>query len=136
MSPEEKLKMFLSLWMGENDIKTKKLNYFFIVQAILITVISLKIEVKLQILVACVGIFVSFILYFSIGRTVVFQRLWEQLIRGVLIKNEGLDAAEMLAIFDGRIKFPFYGSIPSKTLALFPPIFLITVWFFVFVYLL
>lgn len=134
MSPEEKLKMFLELWTNENEVKTNKLNYFLLVQSILISIFSLNTTIGLQLVASVAGIIVSLILFFSIGRTIAFQQIWKHIIKEILKENKELNIHQLLDVFDENVKFPLYGIIPSKYLALFPPVFTTVLWIFPFTY--
>jgi len=134
MSPEEKLRIFLGLWTNENGIKTNKLNYFFLVQSILISVLSLNTTIGLQLIISLVGIIASFTLFFSIGRTVAFQQVWEHIIKEILEENKELNVRQLLAVLYRNVKFPLYGIIPSRYLVLFPPIFTVIIWIIMLAY--
>ena len=134
MTSEEKLKLFVGLWAGENSIKTNKLSHFFVVQSILVAVLALGTNTGLHWIASVLGIVASCVSYFSIGRTIAFQKIWKGRIDGLL---EGEPELQTFHVFPGvadRDKIPLYGKVPSVIIVLSPPLLALILWIIALTY--
>ena len=131
----EQYKILLDLWARENPIKTTKLQVLLAVNALLVSVVALKpgpLVTRHMWLVYLVGMAVSLVWTFSIGRTALFQEIWQVKLSDLArafpndprfsilnTKAERKGISRLLRVF---------GSIPSHWYLLFTPPAFALVW--------
>ena len=74
-SLQEKYKLLLQLWAGENVVKTNKLQMLLLANSILISAFVFAPEYNM--LIALTGLVFCTIWFFSIGRTLASQKHWK-----------------------------------------------------------
>jgi hypothetical protein len=136
----EAYKMLVELWSAENPIKTTKLQLLLTVNSIFVS--ALKISGASLIsrnswYVYLAGALFSLIWTFSIGRTVLFQEVWEIKIRQLCASHPGDSRFSVLETRDAinkasRMKRGF-GRISSKWYLLFSPFVLAIAWLVVLI---
>ena len=124
----------VDLWAQENPIKTNKLQVLLAVNGLLVTGIQINggfVEPKNWAFYVAGAIF-SAIWTFSIGRTVLFQKVWQRKIEAIMAKHPGdqrftvlnTDADERAIRGAAR----FFGSVSSKYYLLWSPAAFTVVW--------
>jgi len=129
----ETYKSLLDLWAKENRIKTTKLQVLLAVNALLVSAVNISggLHPK-QWYVYLAGAIFSFIWMFSIGRTSLFQDVWQIKIAEVQGRHPGdprfaiLDTAA--AQQRARPLLRYFGAISSKWYLLFSPLVFALVW--------
>ena len=131
----EQYKILIDLWARENPIKTTKLQVLLAVNALLVSVVALKpgpLVTRHMWLVYVVGMGVSLVWTFSIGRTALFQEIWQ-------VKLNALARAfpndPRFSILTNKVErtetsrlFRVFGAIPSHWYLLFTPPAFAAVW--------
>jgi len=123
----------VNLWLQENPIKTNKLQVLLAVNGLLVTGIQINggfVGKNWAFYIA--GAAFSAIWTFSIGRTVLFQKIWQQKINAIRRRYPNdirfgaldTDAEEKAAV--GVVRF--FGSISSKYYLLWSPAIFTVVW--------
>jgi len=143
MTDEEKdyeaYKSYLSMWASENPIKTNKLQVLLVVNGLLVSALQIAggfVAKNWFILLA--GAVFSFIWVLSIGRTSLFQSLWQQKAGDIAGKHAGdprFDILQTKAV-EGRAPgmLRFLGRVPSKYYLLGAPILFALLWLVALVY--
>ena len=123
----------VDLWAQENPIKTNKLQVLLAVNGLL--VIGLQINggfVQHNWAIYVAGAVFSAIWTFSIGRTVLFQKVWQRKIHAIMVKHRG---DQRFAVLDTeadeqaiRGVARVFGSVSSKYYLLWSPAVFTIVW--------
>jgi len=129
----ETYKSLLDLWAKENPIKTTKLQVLLAVNALLVSAVNISGGLHPeQWYVYLAGAIFSFIWLVSIGRTSLFQDVWQIKIAEVQRRHPGdprfaiLDTAA--AQQRARPLLRYFGAISSKWYLLFSPLVFALVW--------
>lgn len=135
----EAYKMLLNLWSNENPIKTTKLQVLLAVNGLLVSAISVSGGfTRDKWFVYLAGAVFSLIWTFSIGRTSLFQDIWQIKLKEIQQRYPQdprfsiLDTAE--AKKQARWMMRLFGGIPSKWYLLFSPFGLVIAWLLVLLF--
>lgn len=136
----ETYKELISLWRGENPIKTTKLQVLLAVNAALLTIVNIHggfTGNNLPIYIA--GALVSLVWTVSIGRTALFQKVWQKKIRELAKKYPNDNRFQILETDSTeRIIRPwwlrFVGGVSSKYYLLAAPLVFCLAWLAVSIY--
>lgn len=123
----EQYKVLLNLWSSENPIKTTKLQVLLAVNALLASVVSFKDPVVSRDLwlVYLAGVVVSLVWTFSIGRTALFQEVWQMKLARLASQFPDdprfsiLETRAERAQVSGWLRL--FGAVPSRWYLLFTP---------------
>jgi len=137
----EAYKDYLELWKSENPIKTNKLQVLLIVNGILVSAIQIAGGFKTDNwFLFLAGAVFSFIWVLSIGRTSLFQKVWEIKAKSIAEKEEYKDdprfqafnteAQEKEAPFWLRI----FGCVSSKYYLIGAPLLFSLIWLVLLIY--
>jgi hypothetical protein len=127
-------KTLLDLWSKENPIKTTKLQVLLAVNALLVSAVNISGGItRGKWYVYLAGGLFSLVWMFSIGRTALFQDVWQIKIADLRALHPG-DRRFSILESDGernRAKpmMRLFGAIPSKYYLLFTPLVLALAWF-------
>ncbi len=129
----EAYKLLLELWMNENPIKTNKLQVLMVVNGLLVSAVQVLGGFVAEnwpiYLVACV---LSLIWVFSIGRTVLFQKVWKFKMESLAQKYPGEDRFGILSSKIDMSRLPlwvrFAGAVSSKFYLIGAPILFAGAW--------
>ena len=81
-------RMLVGLWAAENPVKTTKLQFLLLTQAVLVAALVLSGGPAPKAWPLClVGALVSLVWFFSLGRTVLFQKRWRAGIREIAARH-------------------------------------------------
>lgn len=129
----EAYKLLLGLWQSENPIKTTKLQVLLAVNALLVSAISISGGFSRdQWYLYAAGMVFSLIWTFSIGRTSLFQDIWQARLLELQRKHPGdarfsiLDNARQHR--QARWLMRTFGGIPSRWYLLFSPFAFAAAW--------
>jgi hypothetical protein len=130
----EAVKTLFQLWSDENNLKTQKLTLFFTAQSILVSAYTLR--TGKQYLIPIIGMVFSFVWFFSIGRTVAFQKIWKTKIDRTLRDTPELirNAFDFYPTSEDKMKVPFYGKMSAKYILLWPPAVGLLLWLGILIY--
>lgn len=130
----EAIKTLFQLWSNENNVKTQKLALFFTAQSILAAAYALG--PGTQYLIPSVGMAFSLVWFFSLGRTVAYQKAWKQKIEILMGDAPELVRKEfdLFPTPEEKKKMPLYGKVSSKYVVLLPPAAGFLLWLGIFVY--
>ena len=123
----ETYKLLLGLWQSENPIKTLKLQVLLAVNALLVAALAVAggPSPGLWYLYAA-GLFVSLVWSFSIGRTSLFQDVWQARLAALQARHPHDVRFSILENADAlprtRRSLRLLGGIPSRWYLLFSPI--------------
>lgn len=134
VTTEERIKVLTDLWKSENAIKTSKLIIFFLATSILAS--ALDIRSQFGWFVPVLGMGFSFVWFFSIGRTVAFQKIWENKVDTIIdsLNKTEKPKYDIFPTLEEKIRIPIYGKIPSKYILLWPPIIGFFLWTIILVF--
>lgn len=126
-------KQLVELWARENPIKTSKLQALLVVNGLLLSAVTIGggFQAKSWPLYAG-GTLFSLVWVLSIGRTSLFQEVWQRKIAQLQGKHPGderfrvLDAGEPMREAPGFLRL--LGGVPSKYYLLGAPLALCLVW--------
>ena len=145
MTDEEKdyeaYKVYLDLWKSENPIKTNKLQVLLLVNGLLVSAVQVAggFERKNCFLFLAGSLF-SFVWVLSIGRTSLFQKVWQIKINKISSKYGHDPRFGMLNTADAEKDAPVWlralGSVSSKYYLLGAPLLFSFLWFVTFIYVL
>lgn len=136
----EAYKELINLWRGENPIKTTKLQVLLAVNAALLTIVNIKggfTRGNLSIYMA--GALVSLVWTLSIGRTALFQKVWQKKIKE-LAKKYPVDNRFQILETDSTERavrpwwLRFVGGVSSKYYLLASPVVFCLAWLAVSIY--
>jgi hypothetical protein len=129
----EAYKLLLGLWSGENPIKTNKLQVLLAVNALLVSAVSVSggfTPDKWYVYAA--GLVFSLIWTFSIGRTSLFQDVWQMKIRDLAARHPDDVRFSILETAreqrEARPLLRAFGGIPSRWYLLFAPFGFALIW--------
>jgi hypothetical protein len=128
--------MILQLWAGENPVKTTKLQVLLAVDALLVSAVQLAGGfTSRNLVVYAVGMVFSLVWTFSIGRTSLFQDVWQIKLRELHDRHPGDPRFDILETKDAIKKAPrtmrYLGGVPSKWYLLFTPLVSAILWLIV-----
>src|SRR5688500_15297532 len=119
----------LELWSRENAIKTTKLQVLLAVNALLVSVVSIAAP---RWYLCLAGAFLSLIWMFSIGRTSLFQDVWQIKLADIRGRHPDDPRFAILDTGDARRRarpmLRAFGAMPSKWYLLFSPLLLSVAW--------
>ncbi len=122
----ESYKLLLNLWQSENPIKTNKLQVLLAVNALLVSAVQLSGGFAASNwFIYVTGAIFSFIWTFSIGRTSLFQDIWQAKLRE--LQNRYPDDSRFSILETdaamGQVRWwvRIFGGIPSRWYLLFSP---------------
>ncbi len=147
MTEEEKdyeaFKAYVDLWKSENPIKTNKLQVLLIVNGLLVSAVQVAGGFKPENwFLFLAGSVLSFIWVLSIGRTSLFQKVWQVKINKIASKKEYKDDPRfrILDTTDEEKEAPGWlralGSVSSKYYLLGAPVLFSFLWFVALLYVL
>ena len=129
----ETYKLLLHLWQSENPIKTNKLQVLLAVNGLLVSAVSLSGGFVPELwYVYLAGAVFSLIWTFSIGRTSLFQDLWQARLLELQKRHPGdprfsiLDNARYRS--RARLLVRTFGAIPSRWYLLMSPFVFAVAW--------
>lgn len=130
----EAFKTLLGLWAGENPIKTNKLQVLLAVNALLVSAVSISGGFTAdKWYVYAAGAVFSLIWTFSIGRTSLFQAVWQKKLEELreLYPNDPRFSVLDTEKYRQQAKWMLrtFGGIPSKWYLLFAPFGFALAWF-------
>ncbi|MDR4506971.1 MAG: hypothetical protein MRJ65_01825 [Candidatus Brocadiaceae bacterium] len=139
----EAYKTYLGLWESENPIKTNKLQVLLIVNGLLVSAVQVAGGfTRDNWFLFLAGASFSFIWVLSIGRTSLFQKVWQTKAKAIAEKTENMNDPRFQA-FNTEAeeeKAPIWlrilGSIPSKYYLLGAPVLFSIIWFALLLYVL
>ena len=126
-------KLLLNLWQSENPIKTNKLQVLLAVNALLVSAVQLSGGfTKDNWFIYLSGAVFSFIWTFSIGRTSLFQDVWQVKLRALQDKypNDPRFAVLQTDAAMKRVRWWIrtFGAVPSRWYLLFSPFVFAIAW--------
>lgn len=129
----ETYKVFLELWQSENPIKTTKLQVLLAVNAILVSAVSISGGFNgEQWYLYVAGMVFSLIWMFSIGRTSLFQDVWQVRISELRARHPDDPRFSVLENAHARKRtrplMRIFGGIPSRWYLLFSPLAFAAAW--------
>jgi hypothetical protein len=132
-------KLLLGLWAGENPIKTNKLQVLLAVNGLLVTAVSFSGGFKRDLwYVYVAGTAFSLIWTLSIGRTALFQDVWQMNIQELQTRYPNDSRFALLDSSQEREKADWVlrvlGGIPSRWYLLFSPFVLALAWLAILIY--
>lgn len=131
-------KLLLDLWKSENQIKTIKLQFLLLVNALLVSTVGLAGGFSGGLwFVYAAGVVLNLIWTFSIGRTSLFQDVWQAKM-AALRKRYPEDARFSLLASEDEKKGARWivralGGMPSRWYLLFSPLGFAAVWLAIWV---
>jgi len=126
-------KLLLNLWQSENPIKTNKLQVLLAVNALLVSAVQLSGGFSADNwFIYLAGAVFSFIWTFSIGRTSLFQDVWQAKLRALQDRYPD-DPRFAILQTDAAMKrvrwwVRAFGGIPSRWYLLFSPFVFALAW--------
>lgn len=147
MTDEEKdyeaFKAYIDLWKSENPIKTNKLQVLLVVNGLLVSAVQVAGGFKPDNwFLFLAGSVLSFIWVLSIGRTSLFQKVWQIKVNRIASKKEYTDDPRfrILNTTDEEKEAPVWlralGSVSSKYYLLGAPLLFSFLWFMALLYVL
>jgi hypothetical protein len=134
----ETYKLLLHLWQSENPIKTIKLQFLLAVNALLVSAVAVSGGFDRDLwYVYVAGTIISLIWTFSIGRTSLFQDVWQA--RLLELRRRYPDDPRFSLLDSGRYRQQarplsrILGGIPSRWYLLLSPLMFAVAWLVVFV---
>jgi len=129
----ETYKSLLQLWQSENPIKTTKLQVLLAVNALLVSAVSVSGGLRRDLwYVYVTGMVFSLIWTVSIGRTSLFQDLWQARLREL---QERYPHDSRFSLLDNesyqrhaRPLVRFFGAVPSRWYLLLSPLACAAAW--------
>jgi hypothetical protein len=126
-------KSLLDLWSKENPVKTTKLQVLLAVNALLVSAVNISGGItgsKWYVYVA--GAIFSFIWMFSIGRTSLFQDIWQIKMADLRSRHQNDLRFSILETEEARQRarpmLRLFGIVPSKWYLLFSPLAFALAW--------
>jgi hypothetical protein len=131
-------KCLLELWSRENPIKTTKLQVLLAVNALLVSAVNLSGGIAAtRWYVYLAGTLFSAIWMFSIGRTSLFQDIWQVKLADLRSRHPNDLRFSILETEQARKRtrpmLQMFGAISSKWYLLFAPLALALAWFIVLI---
>ncbi|PZP55761.1 MAG: hypothetical protein DI596_11105 [Azospira oryzae] len=133
-------RQLLDLWARENMIKTQKLQVLLLANVLLATGVELAFAASTDawpVFIYLIGFFVSLVWTFSIGRTVLFQDVWQVKLQDLAARHPG---DPRFQLHDSRSALPrakrlsrVLGAVPSKYYLLGAPMLFTLFWLYVLV---
>jgi hypothetical protein len=129
----ESYKLLLTLWQSENPIKTNKLQVLLAVNALLVSAVQLSGGfTSNNWFIYLAGAVFSFIWTFSIGRTSLFQDVWQAKLLALQNRYPG-DPRFAILQTDAAMKqvrwwVRIFGGVPSRWYLLFSPFIFALAW--------
>lgn len=147
MTDEEKdyeaFRTYVELWKSENPIKTNKLQVLLVVNGLLVSAVNIAGGFKPENwFLFLAGSIFSFIWVLSIGRTSLFQKVWQIKVKKIASKKEYIDDPRFNILNttieekDAPVWLRALGSVPSKYYLLGAPILFSFLWFIALLYVL
>ncbi|MCH7761763.1 hypothetical protein IIA15_10265, partial [candidate division TA06 bacterium] len=135
----ETYKMLLELWSRENPIKTTKLQVLLAVNGLLVSAVSLSGGFTAdKWFVYMAGAIFSLIWTFSIGRTSLFQNIWQIKLKELRDRYPNDPRFSILetnaARKRARLLLRFFGGISSKWYLLFSPFGFAITWLAILIF--
>lgn len=134
----ETFKLLLNLWQSENPIKTNKLQVLLAVNGLLVSAVSLSGGFVPELwYVYTVGAVFSLIWTFSIGRTTLFQNVWQA--RMLELQKHYPDDSRFSVLENeryrpqARLLARVFGAVPSRWYLLLSPFAFTIAWLVVLV---
>ncbi|MFL6623727.1 MAG: hypothetical protein ACJ8KA_14030 [Sulfurifustis sp.] len=129
----ETYKLLLGLWQSENPIKTNKLQVLLAVNALLVSAVQLSGGfTRDNWFLYLAGAVFSAIWTFSIGRTSLFQDVWQAKMRAIAQRYPQDSRFAILqtedALKQARRWVRLFGSVPSRWYLLFSPFVFALAW--------
>ena len=129
----EAFKALLALWQSENPIKTNKLQMLLLVNALLISAVAIAGGLSAELWYVCVaGIVFSAVWALSIGRTSLFQDLWQARLAELQRKYADDPRFSVLDVKSRRPRASpltrTFGAVPSSWYLLATPAALTLAW--------
>ncbi len=147
MTEEEKdyetYKIYLDLWKSENPIKTNKLQVLLVVNGLLVSAVQIAggfIPKNWFLFLA--GAVLSFVWVLSIGRTSLFQKIWQIKVNKIASKQSYINDQrfKILSTEEEEKEVPVWlralGSVPSKYYLLGAPVLFSFLWLLTLLYVL
>ena len=130
----EAYRTYVNLWAGENPVKTSKFQVLLIVNALLVCALQVSGGFSRSAWpVFLVGGVFSFIWVLSIGRTSIFQKIWQLKAKRIATAYED---DPRFQVFDTRTEVKntpawlrFLGSVSSRSYLLGVPLLFTLIWF-------
>jgi hypothetical protein len=130
----ETYRCLLELWSRENPIKTTKLQVLLAVNALLVSAVNIA---GTRWYVYAAGALFSAIWMFSIGRTSLFQDIWQVKLADLRIRHPNDLRFSILEVEHARKRtrpmLQMFGAISSKWYLLFAPLGLALAWLIVLI---
>jgi len=125
-------RMLVGLWAGENPVKTAKLQFLLLTEAVLVAGLVVAGGLVPKTWPLCLaGALVSLVWFFSLGRTVLFQQKWRAKTREIAARHPGDPRFEVLETGD-RGDFPVIlraaGAVPSSIYLVGVPLLFFICW--------
>lgn len=135
----EAYRSLLNLWAKENPIKTNKLQILLMINGLLVSAVQINGGFKIDNwAIYLAGLILSLIWVFSIGRTCLFQNLWQQKIKRLANKYPQDERFKLLDTSKEEREAPFAlklaGSLSSKYYLIGAPILFSICWFVAIIY--
>lgn len=124
----DKYTLLFNLWMSENSVKTNKLQMLMATNAILVAALTISQNPIGWIAVA--GFTFSLVWVFSIGRTVAYQKRWQDQME---VLRTGFPTIPLFNIHSTKTKEPIWGRVPSRYYLLGTPIGTTLAWLVVII---
>jgi hypothetical protein len=132
-------KSLLDLWARENPIKTAKLQVLLAVNALLVSAVNISGGIRAsKWYVYFGGAIFSLIWMFSIGRTALFQDVWQIKIADLRRQHPNDPRFSILETKDAQERarplLRMFGGVPSKWYLLFSPLAFALAWIAILVF--
>jgi len=130
----------VDLWAKENPIKTSKLQVLLVVNSLILTAVNISGGFKRENwLLYLGGAVFSLVWVLSIGRTSLFQDIWQVKIEGLARKHPEDQRFQIMKYGKEDLKaVPLFlriaGGVPSKYYLIGAPFLFCTVWLVIFLY--
>src|SRR5262245_34956107 len=124
----EAYQLLLNLWVQENPIKTNKLQALLLVNTLLITAVGFdKMDAGWKAYVYAAGVAFNVIWVLSIGRTALYQDLWQMKLRDLASHHTADPRFEILEVSEQKKHaHPFFravGGVSSRWYLVLTPFF-------------
>jgi len=139
----EAYKTYIDLWKSENPIKTNKLQVLLVVNGLLVSAVQIAGGFKPENwFLFLAGAVLSFVWVLSIGRTSLFQKVWQIKVNKIASKQDYKNDQrfKILNTTDEEKEAPVWlrvlGCVPSKYYLLGAPLLFSFLWFLTLLYVL
>jgi hypothetical protein len=137
----ETYRRLLDLWARENPVKTNKLQVLLLVNGLLLIAFTLNGGLVTENrLISLGGFLFSLVWLLSIGRTSLFQKVWQAKLDALAARHSDDDRFQVLDTLEAERLAPgflrLFGGVSSKYYLVVAPLVLCAAWLVAFLYIL